>query len=254
MGGVLSGLLTAESYEDLWRKVQRTWSFAQHIIGNRDAMLKVMRNHRRAAYNADKSEYEDLTIKPTGINPNYIPEELVTKVRELWDNVVDLGEVHGFRNAQSSVIAPTGTIGLLMDCDTTGIEPDFSLVKFEKLAGGGYFKIINKSVPVALQKLGYEDEQIEEIIAYATGHKTFKQAPFINHESLKAKAFGDEELQKIEEQLVNAFDISFVFNKFVLAEEFLKDTLGFTEDTYDDGTSHFLETWFTKTIELLDRS
>lgn len=244
--GVLSGLLTGEAYVTSAQMSKELGAFPA-FYRNRDAMLKVMRNHRRAAYNADKSEYEDLTVKPTGINPNYIPEDLVSKVRKIWDNAVELGDVYGYRNAQSTVIAPTGTIGLLMDCDTTGIEPDFSLVKFKKLAGGGYFKIINKSVPIALQKLGYTDEEIEEIILYATGHKTFKQAPFINHESLKAKGFGDEEIGKIEEQIPNAFDISFVFNKFVLGEEFLKDTLGFTEDTYDGWNFSLLaELGFTK--------
>jgi ribonucleoside-diphosphate reductase alpha chain len=151
----------------------------------------------------------------------------------LWDQATEMGEVYGFRNAQVSVIAPTGTIGLLMDCDTTGIEPDYALVKFKKLAGGGYFKIINKSVPVALAHLGYEADQIEEIIDYATGKKTLKQAPYINHESLKAKGFGEEELEKIESNLPNVFDISFAFNKFALGEEFLTETLGYSDDDID---------------------
>ena len=244
--GVLAGLLTGEAYVTSAQMSKELGAFPA-FYRNRDAMLKVMRNHRRAAYNADKSEYEDLTIKPNGINPNYIPEELVSRVRTIWDKAVELGDVYGYRNAQATVIAPTGTIGLLMDCDTTGIEPDFSLVKFKKLAGGGYFKIINKSVPVALSKIGYTDEQIEEIILYATGHKTLKQAPFINHESLKAKGFGDEELERLEEQLANAFDISFVFNKYTLGEEFLKDTLGFSEDMYDSWDFSLLgELGFTK--------
>ena len=105
------------------------------------------------------------------------------------------------------VLAPTGTIGLVMDCDTTGIEPDFALVKFKKLAGGGYFKIINRSVPIALKRLGYDDREIDEIITYATGHKTLRGSPFINHESLRAKGFTDEELEKLEASLENVFDI-----------------------------------------------
>ena len=187
-----------------------------------------MRNHRRAAYNADRSEYEALTIKPTGINPNYLPEDLVKSAREVWDIALEMGEVYGYRNAQTTVIAPTGTIGLLMDCDTTGIEPDFALVKFKKLAGGGYFKIINNSVPVALRRLGYTEEETKEIITYATGHKTLKAAPFVNHESLKAKGFGDAELENLEGALANVFDISFAFNKHVLGQDFVEGTLGFS--------------------------
>jgi ribonucleoside-diphosphate reductase alpha chain len=193
----------------------------------------VIRNHRRAAHNADKSEYEGLTIKPRGLNPNYLPEDIMRSVQSVWDRALELGEIHGWRNAQVSVIAPTGTIGLVMDCDTTGIEPDFSLVKFKKLAGGGYFKIINNSVPVALAKLGYSDEEINDIILYASGRKTLKQAPYINHESLKARGFGDEELKKVEAGLENVFDISFAFNKYTLGEEFLKETLGFSDATID---------------------
>ncbi len=144
--GALSVHPDRRRVHDLGRDGQRTGR-VPGFYRNRDQMLRVMRNHRRAAYNADKSEYEGLTIKPIGINPNYLPEELVKAAREVWDRALELGEVHGYRNAQSTVIAPTGTIGLLMDCDTTGIEPDFALVKFKKLAGGGYFKIINNSVP-----------------------------------------------------------------------------------------------------------
>ncbi|UCC44201.1 MAG: vitamin B12-dependent ribonucleotide reductase [Candidatus Zixiibacteriota bacterium] len=208
---------------------------------NRDHMLRVIRNHRRAAYNAEKSEYENLTVKPSGINPAYLPEDLVETARRVWDQALEMGEVYGYRNAQTTVIAPTGTIGLIMDCDTTGIEPDFALVKFKKLAGGGYFKIINHAVPTALKRLGYSDEQIEEIITYATGRKTLRGAPFINHESLRAKGFSDQELQKIEHNVVDVFDISFAFNKFVLGEEFLKDILGFDRETIDSPDFNLLK-------------
>ena len=137
-----------------------------------------------------------------------------------------LGEAHGYRNAQATVVAPTGTIGLVMDCDTTGIEPDFALVKFKKLAGGGYFKIINRAVPEALRVLGYGESDIAEIIAYAVGHGTLGQAPAINHATLKAKGFTDEAIEKVEKALPTAFDIKFVFNKWTLGEEFLRDELG----------------------------
>ena len=141
-----------------------------------------------------------------------------------------LGTEHGFRNAQATVIAPTGTIGLVMDCDTTGIEPDFALVKFKKLAGGGYFKIINRAVPEALRVLGYGEAEIAEIEAYAVGHGTLAEAPAINHATLKAKGFTPEIIEKIEKALPTAFDIKFVFNKWTLGEEFCRDVFGFTAE------------------------
>ncbi|NOY88821.1 MAG: vitamin B12-dependent ribonucleotide reductase [FCB group bacterium] len=238
--GALSALLTGEGYVTSAEIAKEQGAFSA-FYRNREEMLKVIRNHRRAAYNMEKSEYEDLTVKPMGINPNYIPEDVVKSVRSVWDKALELGEVYGYRNAQVSVIAPTGTIGLVMDCDTTGIEPDFSLVKFKKLAGGGYFKIINNSVPIALKKLGYTDEEIDDIILYATGHKTLKQAPYVNHESLQAKGFTEKELEKIEAGLENVFDIGFAFNKYTLGEEFLKDTLGLSEDVYNAWDFNLLE-------------
>jgi ribonucleoside-diphosphate reductase alpha chain len=225
--GALSSILTGQAYMTSAEMSRELGPFPGYYR-NRDHMLRVMRNHRRAAYNADRSEYEGLTIKPNGINPNYLPEELTKAAREVWDKAIEMGEVHGYRNAQATVIAPTGTIGLLMDCDTTGIEPDFALVKFKKLAGGGYFKIINQSIPVALRHLGYGEDEITKIVTYATGHNTLKAAPFVNHESLKAKGFGEEELEKLEGALEGVFDISFAFNKHVLGEEFINDTLGYS--------------------------
>lgn len=238
--GVLSAILTGQAYVTSAEMARQMGPFVGYYR-NRDHMLGVIRNHRRAAYNADRSEYEGLTVKPRGINPKYLPEEIVQAARAVWDEALEIGEVHGFRNAQVSVIAPTGTIGLLMDCDTTGIEPDFALVKFKKLAGGGYFKIINNSVPTALRQLGYTDKETDEIIRYATGHKTLKQAPYINHESLMAKGFGDGELKRVEEALPNVFDVSFAFNKFTLGEEFLKGTLGFSDETIDDWDFNLLK-------------
>ena len=139
-----------------------------------------------------------------------------------------MGEAHGYRNAQVSVVAPTGTIGLVMDCDTTGIEPDFALVKFKKLAGGGYFKIINRIVPEALKTLGYGPAQIDRIIRYAVGHGTLVGAPGVSHQALLAKGFGPAEIAKVEGALASAFDIKFVFNKWTLGEDFLTGALGFT--------------------------
>jgi ribonucleoside-diphosphate reductase alpha chain len=228
--GALTALLTGQSYVTSAEMSKELGPFPG-FYRNRDHMLRVLRNHRRAAYNADKADYEGLTVEPHGINPTYLPEDVIKTVRTVWDQALEMGEVCGYRNAQTSVIAPTGTIGLLMDCDTTGIEPDFSLVKFKRLAGGGYFKIINNSVPRALAHLGYDDEQIEEIVTYATGHKTLKQAPYINHESLTAKGFGDKELKEIEAGLGSVFDISFAFNKYTLGEEFIFQTLGISAET-----------------------
>ncbi len=204
-------------------------------------MLRVIRNHRRAAYNAAEEEYEGLTIKPMGIDPQYCPKDLLQAARQDADRALELGEKHGYRNAQVTVIAPTGTIGLVMDCDTTGIEPDFALVKFKKLAGGGYFKIINQSIPPALKKLGYTEEQIEDIVNYAKGHGTLKGAPFINEDTLKLKGFTEESLARIEQVLPSAFDIRFVFNPNILGMAFCRDTLGFSEDQLNDPEFDMLE-------------
>src|SRR5262249_41861827 len=148
-------------------------------FANREAMLRVIRNHRRAACNAPKDEYESLTITPVGIDAQVCPEYLVTAARRESDRMLELGEKHGYRNTQVTVIAPTGTIGLVMDCDTTGVEPDFALVKFKKLAGGGYFKIINASVPPALTRLGYSSRQTEEIVRYCRGTGTLIGCPHL---------------------------------------------------------------------------
>ncbi len=242
----LTSVMTGQAYLTSAEMAKAMGPFAQ-FYRNREAMLKVIRNHRRAAYNADRAEYEGLTVKPMGLNARYIPEQVSKAAREVWDAAVEMGETYGYRNAQTTVIAPTGTIGLVMDCDTTGIEPDFALVKFKKLAGGGYFKIINQSVPMALKNLGYSEAEIKDIILYATGHKTIKGSPYINHESLRAKGFGDEELNKVEKALESAFDISFVFTKYTLGEEFLKETLGLGDSLINDWQFNLLkELGFTK--------
>ncbi|MEX2601766.1 MAG: vitamin B12-dependent ribonucleotide reductase [Balneolaceae bacterium] len=201
---------------------------------NKEHMLRVLRNHRRAAWNADHDEYEGLTIKPVGINPAECPDYLLKAAREDADRAVEMGEKHGYRNAQVTVIAPTGTIGLVMDCDTTGIEPDFALVKFKKLAGGGYFKIINQSVPLALKNLGYKPKEIDEIIRYAKGSGALEGCPHINPESLKEMGFTDEKLAAIEEALPGSFDIKFAFNQWTLGEEFCKEVLEISEEQLSD--------------------
>ncbi len=197
---------------------------------NRDAMLHVMRNHARAARGQGHG-YEQLATSPVPLDHRHCPDpNLISRAVAAWERAVNLGEEHGYRNAQATVIAPTGTIGLVMDCDTTGIEPDFALVKFKKLAGGGYFKIINRAVPEALKTLGYAPAAIEAIVAYAVGSGTLKGAPAengkgVSHETLKAKGFTEEKLAQIEAGLAAAFDIKFAFNKWSLGEDFCRDVL-----------------------------
>ncbi len=193
---------------------------------NRDAMMRVVRNHRRAAYNAPKEDYEGLTITPVGIDSRYAPELLLQAARQESDRMVEMGEAHGFRNAQVTCIAPTGTIALVMDCDTTGIEPDFALIKFKKLAGGGYFKIINASIPPALERLGYSNKQIEEIVRYCRGAGTLAGCPHINLECLREKGFPDDVSQRIEAMLPGVFELPFAFNRWTVGDNVLIDQLG----------------------------
>ncbi len=223
--GALTAVMTGVSYATSAEMASELGAFPGHAK-NGDHMLRVMRNHRRAAY-GETDGYELMNVNPVALDHANCPDQrLVELAKASWDEALSLGEKHGYRNAQATVIAPTGTIGLVMDCDTTGIEPDFALVKFKKLAGGGYFKIINRSVPAALEKQGYGSAQIEEIISYAVGHGTIGNAPGINHTSLIGHGFGPAELEKIEAALPSAFDIRFVFNQWTLGEEFCTKTLG----------------------------
>ena len=208
---------------------------------NKEDMLRVMRNHRLAAHNAPANQYEGLTTTPAGIDPLYCPGYLLEAAREEADRALALGEKNGYRNAQVTVIAPTGTIGLLMDCDTTGIEPDFALVKFKKLAGGGYFKIINGSLPPALARLGYSKEAISAIVNYAKGTGSLKGTPHINIESLRAKGFADEQIDALEKAMPSVFNISFAFNPHVLGEEFCKEALGMSEEQIQNPAVSILE-------------
>ncbi len=217
IAGAISAIMTGEAYATSAEMASHLGAFFGYER-NREHMLRVIRNHRRAAYNAPSSEYEGLTIKPMGINPEFVPDTLVKSARETWDRALQWGKEHGFRNAQVTVIAPTGTIGLIMDCDTTGVEPDFAIVKFKKLAGGGYFKIVNQSVGKALKRLGYSEQQIADIEGYSKGHGTLEGAPFINHETLKMKGLTGEDLAKVELTLDGAFDIRFVLNPLTLGE------------------------------------
>ncbi len=233
MTGAITAIMCGESYATSAEMSKELGPFPGYER-NREHMLRVLRNHRRAAYNAPASEYESLSITPVGIDPEICPGYLVQAARHSWDRALAEGEKHGYRNAQVTVIAPTGTIGLVMDCDTTGIEPDYSLVKFKKLAGGGYFKIINQSLPVALSRMGYNPQQVEEIVAYAVGRRTLAGAPHINHEVLSAKGFDDAAIAKVEATLDSAIDLSFAFTPNILGEEFCCDRLGFTKEQIDD--------------------
>jgi ribonucleoside-diphosphate reductase alpha chain len=222
--GALTAIMHAGAYATSAEIAAELGPFPR-FAANRDHMLRVIRNHRRAAYNAAPAEYEGLSIVPVGIDARYCPADLLAVARSECDRMLELGERYGYRNAQVTVIAPTGTIGLVMDCDTTGIEPDFALVKFKKLAGGGYFKIINQSVPPALARLGYAQWQIDDIVRYCKGAATLHGCPHINPGSLRAKGFTDEVIRKVEDQLPGAFELAFVFNKWTIGEDFLLNTL-----------------------------
>lgn len=239
MTGALTAIMHMTSYATSAEMAAELGTFPGYER-NKDHMLRVIRNHRRAAWNAAPEEYEGLTIKPLGIDASVCPEYLLKAAREDSDRALKLGEKHGYRNAQVTVIAPTGTIGLVMDCDTTGIEPDFALVKFKKLAGGGYFKIINSSVPAALKRLGYTEPQIDAIIKYAKGHGSLKGCKTISIEALKARGFTDEVIENVEKSLPGVFDIKFAFNQWVLGEDFCKDVLGLTEAQLGDWNFNLL--------------
>jgi ribonucleoside-diphosphate reductase alpha chain len=231
--GAITALMTGEAYVTSAEMAGELGAFPGYA-GNKDGMLKVIRNHRRAAYGLT-SGYEGLQINPVPLDAENCPDAaLVAAARLAWDNALAMGEKSGFRNAQATVVAPTGTIGLVMDCDTTGIEPDFALVKFKKLAGGGYFKIINRMVPEALRTLGYSESDVAEIIRYAVGHATLREAPGVNHERLRAKGFDDAALEVLEQSLEAAFDIKFVFNKYTLGADFCTSKLGIPADKLDD--------------------
>ncbi|MGR3374836.1 vitamin B12-dependent ribonucleotide reductase [Pseudooceanicola nanhaiensis] len=238
--GALTAIMTGVSYATSAEMAGELGAFSGYAR-NAEHMLRVMRNHRNAAY-GNAEGYEKLAITPVPLDHGNCPDEtLVQLAMSAWDEALALGEKHGYRNAQSTVIAPTGTIGLVMDCDTTGIEPDFALVKFKKLAGGGYWKIINRSVPAALENLGYGSTQIDDIIAYAVGHGTLADAPGLNHAALVGHGFGAAELEKVEGALASAFDIRFVFNQWTLGEEFCTRTLGIPADKLNDPTFDLLK-------------
>jgi ribonucleoside-diphosphate reductase alpha chain len=240
IAGSLTAVMTGISYATSAEMASELGTFPM-FKPNRENMLRVIRNHRRAAY-GETSGYEGLSVNPVALIHSENPDQdLVAHAKAAWDKALELGEKHGYRNAQATVIAPTGTIGLVMDCDTTGIEPDFALVKFKKLAGGGYFKIINRAVPEALRALGYSESQLAEIEAYAVGHGNLNQAPAINPSTLKAKGFTDEKVEAVNAALKSAFDIKFVFNQWTLGTDFLKGTLKVSDEQMADISFNLLD-------------
>jgi ribonucleoside-diphosphate reductase alpha chain len=237
--GALTAIMTGVAYSTSAEMAAEIGAFPSYAK-NKNHMLRVIKNHRNAARGLDGG-YEGLRVKPVALDHVNCPDpKLIEKALGAWDEALALGEKNGFRNAQVSVIAPTGTIGLVMDCDTTGIEPDFALVKFKKLAGGGYFKIINQSVPAALRKLGYSEANIEEIVSYAVGHGTIGNAPGINHTSLIGHGFGQQEIDKVEGALGSAFDIRFVFNQWTLGADFCTEVLGIPAEKLVDSNFDLL--------------
>ncbi|MEZ4450697.1 MAG: vitamin B12-dependent ribonucleotide reductase [Nannocystaceae bacterium] len=237
--GGITALMTATCYATSAELAREHGPFGAYAH-NREAMLRVIRNHRRASYGRPRAEYEGLSIAPRGIDQRQCPTYLLEACQRAWDEALSVGEEHGYRNAQVTVIAPTGTIGLLMDCDTTGIEPDFALVKFKKLAGGGYFKIINQSVPEALRRLGYDQGEIDDIVRYCKGAGTLVGSPRIGHDELRRKGFTDAVLGRIEAELPMAFEIGFVFNRYVLGDDFCRGVLGLTDAQLADPTFSIL--------------
>ncbi len=236
--GAITSIMTGEAYTTSAEMAAELGPFPG-FEDNRNSMLRVIGNHRRAAYDAPAEMYEGLTIKPDGLSADTTPPDLIAAARDVWNRAIELGTEHGFRNAQATVLAPTGTIGLVMDCDTTGIEPDFALVKFKKLAGGGYFKIINQGIPAALKTLGYSAEQIDEIVAYTVGHGTLGNCPTINPETLRKKGFTDEVIARMEQALPMSFEIGNAFAPHVLGEDFLR-RLEFSDEDLADWSLNVL--------------
>jgi ribonucleoside-diphosphate reductase alpha chain len=238
--GAISAVMTGIAYATSAEMASEVGAFPNYKKNARH-MLQVMKNHQLAA-EGKASGYKGLSILPVPLDIASCPDKaLVSAAAKAWDKAVSLGKKYGYRNAQATVIAPTGTIGLVMDCDTTGIEPDFAIVKFKKLAGGGYFKIINRVVPEALEGLGYSQSQIDDVINYAVGAGSLKNCQSVSISALKDRGFGDAEIDKIEVALGSAFDIKFAFNQFTLGADFCKNKLDITDTQLNDFEFNMLE-------------
>jgi ribonucleoside-diphosphate reductase alpha chain len=237
IAGALTAILTGEAYRASAEMAAIVGPFPK-FKENEQHMLRVMNNHRKAAY--DSEDYEGLSHDLLAIDQELCPEDLLQAAQQSWDEAVELGTKNGYRNAQATVLAPTGTIGLLMDCDTTGVEPDFALMKFKKLAGGGYMKIANQSIGPALDALGYDSNQVDDIINYVIGSMSLENSPYINKTTLIEKGLTESDVANIEAALPGAFEIQHAFNVFVLGEETLKN-LGITEEEYTSFDFNLLE-------------
>jgi len=236
----LTAIMTGISYATSAEIAKELGPFPKYKE-NAQSMLKVIRNHKKASEGKTRG-FENLSINPVPLMGQDCPDQsLIIAAKNAWAKALSLGEKHGYRNAQATVIAPTGTIGLVMDCDTTGIEPDFAMVKFKKLAGGGYFKIINRVVPEALAHLGYDKDQIDDMQKYAVGSGSLKDCQAISHNALIAKGFTNKEIELVENSLGSAFDIKFVFNQFTLGEDFCKNKLGMSSEQMNDFSFNMLE-------------
>ena len=238
--GAITAILTGVSYATSAEMAKELGTFKGYSANSKH-MLRVIRNHKRAAY-GESDGFEELNTNPVPLDHKSCSDKrLITHAKAAWNKALELGEKYGFRNAQATVIAPTGTIGLVMDCDTTGIEPDFALVKFKKLAGGGYFKIINRAVPEALKNLGYNKTQIKEIEEYAVGFGSLDEAPHINPKTLKEKGFSEDKIGQLNAALETSFDIKFAFNRWTLGDKFLTEFLDVKESQLSDVNFDLLE-------------
>ena len=244
IAGALTAMLTGEAYKTSAEMASIVGPFPKYSE-NKDNMLRVMGNHKKAAY--DSGDYVGISHNLLPIDQDLCPDDLLKGAQDSWDGALELGEKYGYRNAQATVLAPTGTIGLLMDCDTTGVEPDFALMKFKKLAGGGYMKIANQSIGPALNALGCTSQQTEEIIQYVIGSMSLDGAPFVNKETLKSKGLNDKDIENIENSLPGSFEIQHAFNVFVVGEETMQ-RLDIQEEEYTSFDFNLLEKLgFTKT-------
>jgi ribonucleoside-diphosphate reductase alpha chain len=231
--GVITAIMTGEAYSTSAEMAAELGAFPE-FTANRDSMLRVISNHRRATRNAAPEMFENLSVTPMGLDPATTPPELLKVAHKVWDHALELGTEYGYRNAQVTVLAPTGTISMVMDCDTTGIEPDFSLVKFRKLAGGGYFKFINQAIPVALQRLGYSEDQVKAIVTHTIGHGSLAGSPTVNHGSLQQRGFDEEAIALVEHHLPASFEIRNAFTPYILGDDLLGRL-----DLNDDQTSRW---------------
>ncbi|MBT3836335.1 adenosylcobalamin-dependent ribonucleoside-diphosphate reductase [Candidatus Woesearchaeota archaeon] len=248
--GAMAAIMTGDSYATSAEMASILGPF-QMYEKNKEHMLKVIRNHKRAAYN--NTDYEQLEVLPQSIDQEICPKALLETAHDAWDKALSLGEKYGYRNAQTTVLAPTGTIGLVMDCDTTGVEPDYAIVKFKKLAGGGFFKIVNSSVPGALRKLGYSEFEIDSIIKYCLGRASLNGSPHINAQTLSAKGITGEAIVNIEKQLGSNMDIRHVLNQWTIGEDLynqlmqgkegdLLEILGFSQQQISEANEYICGT------------